>query len=166
MPSAQLPGTLSFADKGIAFGFDPDVSPAGLLVPAYMTNNAMHVWVKSKHAGERDENATNGTDHQAVSEECASSAAIDLSNNASTTVWPGPALLTGIWVEATIGAASITIDDNATSRLAVPVAIPIGIHRIPGLIFETNLIVNPQDASTGQIRLLFRPLPTSVTWAY
>jgi hypothetical protein len=129
-------------------------------------SGSLDVWKMSIDAGERNEDSTTGTDYQATSEECASSDAIDLSNNASTTVWPGPALLLGIWVEATIGTASITIDDNATSRLAVPVAIPIGVHRLPGVIFETSLVVNPQDSSTGQIRLLYKPLDASVTWAY
>lgn len=113
----------------------------------------------------RRDSAT-GTDHFPVSYESAISGAIDLSDNASTTVYNGPCLLTGIWVEVTIATAAITIDDNATARMTVPAAITIGEHPLPGIIFESSLIVNPADTSTGTIRVMYRPLPAHVTWAY
>lgn len=132
----------------------------------FSDDGAAYAYVASKGAGERQEDATNGADHMAVAGEWAISAAIDLSANPSTIVYDGPAILGGIWVEVTIGTAAITIDDDTTARMTVPVAIPIGMHDLKGIIFETSLVINPADGSTGTIRVLYRPLDSGVTWAY
>lgn len=168
MPSAPLPGTLSFADKGIAFGFDPDVSPAGLLVPAYMTNNAMHVWVKSKQAGERDENATNGSDFMEVSAACmVQSVAFGAGD---TVLNAGPTIVYGYRVTTALSAHAWTIDDaGAVARVTIPLSSPAGIQTLPGpAIFKTSCTVNVgTSASAGVIEFYFRKVPAStVAWAY
>lgn len=116
-------------------------------------------------AGENNEDSTNGTDYLTAIPHCHTSDAIDLSNNASTTVWDGPCIVTGIWVEVTIGTAAATLDNGSTAKLTVPIALPIGEHPIPGLIFDTSLVVNPADTSTGTIRVFFHPLDPRVSWA-
>lgn len=124
------------------------------------------VTLGTKIAGERNEDSTTGSDTLATSRECASSGAIDLSTNASTTVYNGPAILCGIVLSVTVGTAAATIDDSATVRYPVPVALPIGPHEGFGTIFETTLVVNPDDSSTGTLYVYFRPLDAGVTWAY
>lgn len=119
-----------------------------------------------RQAGERAEDSTTGADHQATAQESAISAAIDLSVDTNTTVYNAPAILLGIWVEVTIGTAAPVIEDNAVVRMTLPLALPIGFHALPGIIFETSLVVNPTATGTGKIRLCYRPLPATVTWAY
>lgn len=118
----------------------------------------------TKLAFERNEDSTTGTGYGVFSEECAMSAEIDLSNNASTTVYPGPAILCGYRMVVTIGTAAATIDDNATAKMTLPVAWPVGEHHVEGAIFEESLVVNPADATTGTLQLRYRPLDSEVTW--
>jgi len=168
MPSAPLPSTFNFAEKGIAFGFDPDISPAGLLVPAYMTNNAMHVWVKSKQAGERDENATNGSDFMEVSAACMVQ---EVAFGAGDTVLStGPAILYGYRVTTALSAHAWTIDDAAgTVRVRILASSPAGLQTLPGpVIFKTSCTANVgTSASAGVIEFYFRKVPAgTVAWAY
>jgi len=137
---------------------------AGL--PINQETEGVQMYVASRAAGERQVSSTTGADHQAVSGEWAISDPVDLSGNGSTTIYAGPALLGGVWVEVTIGTAAATLDDDTDDRVGLPVALPIGFHALPGVIFETSLVVNPADTSTGTIRILYRPLDTAVTWAY
>jgi hypothetical protein len=134
--------------------------------PVDNDTEAVRVYDATRRAGERQVGSTAGSDHIAIAGEWAISDAIDLSDNASTTVYDGPALLGGIWVEVTLGTAAATIDDNATARMTVPLAIPIGMHNTLGIIFETSLVVNPADTTTGTIRVLYRPLDPLASWAY
>lgn len=132
------------------------------------TTGALHTFEAYAGAGERDEGSTTGTDYRSTSEECGMSAEIDLSNNASTTVYAGPAVLCGYRMVVTVSGAAATIDDNATAKMTVPIAWPVGEHHVEGAIFMTNLIVNPDDASVGTIQLRYRPLKVTgtraVTW--
>lgn len=115
-------------------------------------------------AGERNEDSTTGTDYLTVSSECKPSAAIDLSTNASTTVYPGPAVLCGVDVVVTVGVAAATIDDNATMKYTAGIGIPVGSHDGFGAILATSLVVNPDDASTGTIIVYYHPLDPLVVW--
>lgn len=119
-------------------------------------------------AGERNEDSTTGTDYQSVAPECAYSAEIDLSGNSSTTVYNGPAILCGYTLTVTIGTAAATIDDNTTAKMTLPVSWPIGDYPNIWGIFETSLVVNPADTSTGTLQLRYRPLDAAgdrgVTW--
>lgn len=116
-------------------------------------------------AGERIEDSTTGTDYLSTSPECAMSAEIDLSGNTSTTVYNGPAILCGYALTVTIGTAAATIDDNTTAKKTLPVSWPVGDYGPMGLIFETSLVVNPADTSTGTLQLYYRPLDADNTWA-
>ncbi len=115
-------------------------------------------------ASERNEDSTTGTDYLSVSPECKMSATIDLATDASTTVYPGPALLCNVWLSTTIGTEAATIDDNATAKITLPVAWPVNEYHVEGAIFETSIIVNPADTTTGTLQLRYRPLDTEVTW--
>lgn len=119
-------------------------------------------------AGERNEDSTTGTDYQSVAPECAYSAEINLSTDASTTVYPGPAILCGYTLTVTIGTEAATIDDNTTAKMTLPVSWPIGDYPNIWGIFETSLVVNPGTNSTGTLQVRYRPLDASgdrgVTW--
>lgn len=115
-------------------------------------------------AGERIEDSTTGTDYVSTSPECGMSAEINLATDASTTVYNGPAILCGYTLSVTIGTAAATIDDNTTAKMTLPVSWPVGYYGPMGAIFETSLVVNPADTSTGTLQLYYRPLDADNTW--
>lgn len=115
-------------------------------------------------SGERNEDSTTGTDYLSTSEECGMSAEVDLSGNSSTEVYPGPAILCGYRMVVAVGTAAATIDDNTTAKMTIPVAWPVGEYHVEGAIFETSLIINPADTSTGTLQLRYRPLDADNTW--
>lgn len=115
-------------------------------------------------AGERIEDSTTGTDYSSTSMECGMSAEIDLSGNTSTTVYNGPAILCGYTLSVTVGTAAVTIDDNTTAKMTLPVSWPVNYYGPMGKIFETSLVVNPADTSTGTLQLDYRPLDADSTW--
>ncbi len=112
-------------------------------------------------SGERNPSSSTGTDYLSVSPECKMSATIDLATDASTTVYPGPALLCNVWLSTTVGTEAATIDDNTTAKITLPLALPIGSHQFNGARFDTSLVLNPGTTSTGTIMLEYRPLDSS-----
>ncbi|MEY5101206.1 MAG: hypothetical protein RJA36_3925 [Pseudomonadota bacterium] len=112
-------------------------------------------------AGERNASSITGTDYLSVSPECKMSATIDLSTDASTTVYAGPALLCNVWLSTTIGTEAATIDDSSTAKVTLPLALPIGSHQFNGARFDTSLVLNPGTNSTGVIMLEYRPLDSA-----
>lgn len=115
-------------------------------------------------AGERNEDSTTGTDYQAVAPECGMSAQIDLSSDASTTVNPGPTILCGYRVLVTVGVQAATFDDGSTAKMTIPVSWPVGEHEGFGAIFETSLVVNPDNTSTGTLQVFYKPAPSYLNW--
>lgn len=146
-----------------------DADNLDLVSPQAGTDHAAHTTevATSRSTGLGRRNATSGTgaDESAASPECAISDPVDLAPDVNATVWPGPAKLLGIWVEVAIGTEVFTLMDGATTRMTVPL-LGIGVHPLPGVIFETSLIINPGATTTGTVRLLFRPLDPLVGWAY
>lgn len=115
----------------------------------------------TRGAGERNEDSTTGTDYLSTSPECSMSSTVDLSTDASTTVYNGPALLCGVWLSTTIGTEAATIDNNTTAKITLPVSMPVNVYNFLGARFDTSLILNPGTNSTGTIMLLYRPLDSS-----
>jgi hypothetical protein len=77
----------------------------------------------------------------------------------TTTVYTGSALLYGIFVNTVLSAHTVLITDGATTVLTLPASLAAGTNIVlPGIKFSTSLIVNPDDSSTGNITLLYRPL--------
>lgn len=142
----------------------PSASDNDIFEEVFQTGNALHTYSAYRGAGERIEDSTTGTDYLSTSPECAMSAEIDLSGNTSTTVYNGPAILCGYALTVTIGTAAVTIDDNTTAKKTLPVSWPVGDYGPMGLIFETSLVVNPADTSTGTLQLYYRPLDADNTW--
>lgn len=116
-------------------------------------------------AGERNEDSTTGADHTAGGPETAATT-VDTSTN-STTITSAPALVYGIYVNTVLSAHTVVIKDDTTARITLPASLAAGtMIQIPGAIFETSLVVDPDDSSTGNITVFWRPLDTGVTWAY
>jgi hypothetical protein len=83
---------------------------------------------------------------------------VDVSVN-STTVYNGPALLFGVYVNTVLSAHTCPITDAATTVVTLPVSAAAGtVYRFPGIRFETSLIVDPNDAGTGNITVIYRPI--------
>lgn len=77
----------------------------------------------------------------------------------STTVYNGPALLFGVYVNTVLSAHTCPITDGATTVITLPASWAAGsMQTFPGIRFETTLIVNPNDAGTGNITVAYRPI--------
>lgn len=106
--------------------------------------------VKFSHGLNRDDDAV-----KCYPAEC-NMTVIDLSGNDSTVVSAVPALLLGIYIDVTIGTTAVTIDDDTTAKITLPVAIAVGSNLdFHAALFATNLTVNPADDSTGTITVFW-----------
>lgn len=77
----------------------------------------------------------------------------------TTTVYNGPAILLGAYVNTVLSAHVLPITDAATTVCSLPASAAAGsVYSFPGIRFETSLIVNPDDAATGSITVAYRPL--------
>lgn len=78
-------------------------------------------------------------------------------NDNSTTVFNGPAILYGVYVNTALSAEAVPITDGATTVVSIPASSAAGVSILyPGIRFGTSLIVNPNDASTGSITVAYR----------
>ena len=85
-------------------------------------------------------------------------AVVDVANN-STTVNTGPALLFGVYVNTTLSAHALPITDNGTTVVTIPASATAGsMYPFPGIKFDTSLIVDPNDAASGNVTVAWRPL--------
>jgi hypothetical protein len=92
--------------------------------------------------------------------ECKYATPIDLSTDASTTVSSVPALLVGVYVNTVLSAHVVEIKDNATTIITLPASLAAGtfLNFAVGIRFETSLVVDPNDSSTGNITILYKTL--------
>jgi hypothetical protein len=81
---------------------------------------------------------------------------VDVSVN-STTVSAGPAILKGIIVNTALSAAALPIQSGSDTLVTIPASAAAGSHYIygEGIIFPSTLVVNPDDAATGNITVLW-----------
>ena len=83
---------------------------------------------------------------------------VDVGDN-TTTVYNGPAILFGVYVNTALSAHALPIEDGATTIVTIPASAAAGaMYTFPGIRFETSLIVNPNDAATGGIVVAYRPV--------
>ena len=76
------------------------------------------------------------------------------------TIYNGPCILYGIYVNAAISAHTTVIKDGTTAVLSLPVSAAVGaMYTFPGIRFDTSLICDPDDGTaTGNLTFAFRPL--------
>ncbi len=85
-------------------------------------------------------------------------AVVNVGDN-STTVSAVPAILYGVYVNTALSAEAVPITDASTTVVSIPASSAAGVSiPYPGIRFETSLIVNPNDASTGSITVAYRPI--------
>ncbi len=84
---------------------------------------------------------------------------VDIANNI-TTVATVSVVVRGYHVNTTLSAHPCNIDDGANTIFIIPASTVAGtlveFATEDGVIFNTNLIVDPDDAGTGNITILFR----------
>ena len=81
---------------------------------------------------------------------------VDLSDD-TTTVFTGPCILTGVYVNTVLSAQACPITDGSTTVVSLVASAAVGTSILyPGIRFNTSLIVNPDDAATGSITVAFR----------
>src|SRR5688572_15492640 len=95
---------------------------------------------------------------EGVHTECLYSA-VDAANN-TTTVYNGPCIYYGATITTAISAQVLQIFDNATPIDAFAASAAAGTsHNFgTGVRCETSLIVNPDDAATGNLTVYYKPL--------
>ncbi len=80
----------------------------------------------------------------------------------STTVYTGPCILYGIYVNTVLSAHPCPIVDGTTTVLTLAASLAAGTAEpYPGIRFETSLIVDPDNAGTGNITVIYRPVNPS-----
>ncbi|HEV7607063.1 MAG TPA: hypothetical protein VGO61_06990 [Steroidobacteraceae bacterium] len=88
-------------------------------------------------------------------------AIVDLATDAAATVSGGvPAVLGGIYVDAALSAHACPVLDGAAPVFNLPASLAAGtwIDQCRGMRFETSLVVNSNDAATGTIVVMWRPI--------
>lgn len=83
-------------------------------------------------------------------------AVVDVGDN-TTTVLSGAALLYGVYVNTALSAHALPINDDAVTVLSIAASAAVGTNiTLPGIRFNTSLVVDPNDAATGSVTLAFR----------
>lgn len=85
-------------------------------------------------------------------------ALVDIGDN-STTVFTGACTLGKIYVDTVLSAHAVPILDNATTVASLIASLAAGseIGALEGLRFGTSLIIDPDDAGTGNIVVQYKP---------
>lgn len=76
----------------------------------------------------------------------------------STTVFTGPCIVYGVYVNTVLSAHACPIQDGTTAVITLPASLAAGTNlTFPGGIrFNTSLVVDPNDAATGNITITYR----------
>lgn len=78
----------------------------------------------------------------------------------STTVYTGPCYLKAVYVNTALSAHALLIVDGSTTIFTVPASTAAGTKiDFHGARFLTSLIVDPNDAATGNITVLWDIAP-------
>ena len=81
---------------------------------------------------------------------------VDVGDDA-TTVFTGPCMLYGIYVNTVLSAHVCPVKDGATTVVSLVASAAAGTSILyPGIRFETSLIVDPDNAATGGIVVAYR----------
>jgi len=82
---------------------------------------------------------------------------VDLADD-TTTVFTGPCILFGLTVTTALTAQVLPVQDGATNVIAaLPASAAVGTTtQYAGIRCNTSLIVNPDDAATGRVTVIWR----------
>lgn len=83
----------------------------------------------------------------------------DTSTNGPTAVYNGPALLAGVFVNTVLSAHTVIFKDGTTAVITLPASLAAGtLVRFPPIRFESSLNIDPDDSSTGNVTVIYKPL--------
>jgi len=83
----------------------------------------------------------------------------DTSTNGPTAISAVPALLCGVYVNTVLSAHTVIFKDNTTAIITLPASLSAGtLLRFPPIRFETSLNIDPDDTSTGNVTVIYKPL--------
>ena len=132
-------------------------SSTNLPTPQKQTSNAAWVLEQGNIAGLR--NPSSEENSYLVAFEDWNIAVVDLSTDAANAVSGGvPARLGGVFVNTVLSAHTCPILDGATQKFVLPASLAAGTFVPIKGRFETSLVVNSNDAATGEIAVLWRPV--------
>ena len=81
---------------------------------------------------------------------------VDLSVD-TTTVYTGPCTLIGVHVNTILSAHIVLITDAAVTVASLPASLAAGTNlSFHGLRFDTSLIIDPDNSSTGSLLVMWR----------
>jgi len=81
---------------------------------------------------------------------------VDLADN-STTVFTGPCVLFGLTVTTVLSAQALDVLDGAVNIAALAASAAVGTTtQYAGIRCNTSLIVDPDDAATGRVTVIWR----------
>jgi hypothetical protein len=76
-----------------------------------------------------------------------------------TAIYAGPALLLGVYINTTLSAHTVILADASTTVVTIPASLAAGTSILyPGIRFETSLQIDPDNSSTGNLTVVYRPL--------
>ena len=77
----------------------------------------------------------------------------------STTVYTGPCMIYGVYINTVLSAPVLPIKDGTPTVITIPASAAAGAHYpLPGIRFETSLIVDPDNSATGNVTVAYRPV--------
>lgn len=77
----------------------------------------------------------------------------------STTVYNGRCIYYGAAVTTALSAHALPIMDGSNTIDSFAASSAVGtVHSWPGIACATNLVVDPNDAATGNITVFYRPI--------
>ena len=77
----------------------------------------------------------------------------------STTVHTGRARLMGVYINTSLSAHTVIIKDGTTAKYTIPASAVAGQYfPFPGATFNTSLVVDPDNSSTGNITVEYIPV--------
>jgi len=136
--------------------------PAAPAVAAFAAN-ITKIYNAYRSAGERAEDSLTGTDYTSTSSETKCDT-VDTSVN-STTVYAGPAVVSYVYVNTVLSAHTVVLKDDTVAKFTLPASLAAGTEKSPpGAQVRTSLVVDPDDLSTGNVTVCYRPLLARVNW--
>lgn len=101
-------------------------------------------------------NASSSTNSYAVTQRDCNATTVDTSTD-STTVTSVPARICGIYVNTVLSAHTVLLVDGSTTIYTLPASLAAGTYLPFTGRFDTSIVVDPDNSSTGNITVEWRP---------
>jgi len=83
---------------------------------------------------------------------------VDLAVN-TTTIVPTPSIIKGIYINTTMSAHTCSLNNGSNTLLIIPASLVAGtvidFAGSFGVLFDVNLIVDPDDSATGSLTIFY-----------